>query len=140
MCPGLPVDDKKKRTTRSDSANSARKHKANPGKKGKKRRRVAYPSPRNSSSDEEWIPGMSPDLTRNKRKQKGKETYYHGYCCAVATTHGCCFFVFFSPGAPKLPPLDIATRLEMLKQVDEEVVRKQSIHEDEHPCIELCLV
>ena len=78
MCPGLPVDDKKKRTTRSDSANSVRKHKANPGKKGKKRRRVAYPSPHNSSSDEEWIPGMSPDLTRNKRKQKGKETYY-GY-------------------------------------------------------------
>ena len=61
-------DRKKKRTGSSDSG---RKRQANPGKKGKMRRRVDYPSPHSSSSDEEWIPGMSPDLAR---KQKGKKS------------------------------------------------------------------
>ena len=69
LCSGLPVEDrKKKRIGSSDSGRNSRKSQANPGKKGKKRRGVAYPSPH---SDEEWIPGMSPDLTR---KQKGKKS------------------------------------------------------------------
>ena len=64
-------DRKKKRTGSSDSGRNSRNSQANPEKKGKKRRRVAYPFPHSSSSNEEWIPGMSPDLTR---KQKGKES------------------------------------------------------------------
>jgi hypothetical protein len=61
--PGLPVGDKKRKR-------SLRKGRAGDGQKKSKKRRVAYQSTGSkSSSDEEWIPGMSPD--RDKRKKKG---------------------------------------------------------------------
>lgn len=78
-------------------------------------RKEAYCSPcsgsAQSESDEEWQPWMSPQ--QPIRKKKGG-IYYYSYCYLIKH--------YTITDEVKLSPLNMATRIEMLREVDEEVV------------------